>query len=282
MTTFTGRLRLADGRQVSYSAQAPAKLLVGWCPPDSTVAQLGPMLAKFPGTKLVRLYSKTTLPSWTSGILPMVGADVTLHVSFKTWPVNVAGWLTSRPTNRRTPFYLTLDHEPEQQDSGDPAPAEYRAEWRELTAALAGHPRRGEVMLTPVYTEYAATRGSRAASWYGDFGVVSGFDGVDTVGFDIYNNSTQAYRTASNMFGFALAHARQHGKPLVVAEWGIERIASDDTGSLCAQRMREHATYFAAQPEARALAWFYRGGDNLDTRAPEKKALTDLIAQYGG
>lgn len=282
MATFTGTLRLADGTEVDYSGEAPprAGLSVGWCPPNSTVADPGPQLTKFPGTTFVRLFSSTGLPSWTSGILPMVGADVTLHFSFKTWPADVSAWLSARPASRRRPFYLTLDHEPEQQDGGDPTPAQFKQEWRDLIETLDEHPRRNEVLLTPVYTEYAATKGADAATWYADFGAVSSYEGVDAVGFDIYNTGYSTYRTPAQMFGFALDHARSHDLPLVVAEWGIERKGSDN-GTQCARVMRDQAAYAAAQG-VRGLAWFYRGGQNLDTRAPERQALTDLIAEYGG
>jgi hypothetical protein len=284
MTTFAGRLTLADGTPVDYAGDAPPRLQVGWCPPNTNSTDLQAQMGKFPGTKFMRLFSSGGLPSWTGSYLNLVPADVTIQLSFKTWPQDVSAWLTSRPANRRTPFYLILDHEPEQQDGGDPTPAQYKQEWQELIAALRGHPRRGEVLLTPTYTEYAATKGSNAARWYPDFGVVSSYEGVDAVGFDIYNTGYNSYRTPEQMFAFALDHARSHELPLVVAEWGIERKGPDasgpNAGTQCAQLMRDQAHYLAGQPEARGLAWFYRGGCNLDTRAPEKQALTDIIGEY--
>lgn len=283
MTTFAGTVRLADGRHVDYTGQAPSRLQVGWCPPNTNNTDLTNQLGKFPDTKYIRLFSSTGLPGWASSYLSIPPADATLHISFKSWPQNVAAWLDGRPTNRRTPFYLTLDHEPEQQDSGDPTPAQFQQEWRELIAALQGHPRRGEVLLTPVYTEYAATKGSNASRWYPDFGVVSSYEGVDATSFDIYNTGYSTYRSPEQMFGFALAHARAHSKPLVVAEWGIERKGADASGSnagtQCAQVMRDHATYAAAQG-IRGLSWFYRGNCHLDNRLPERQALTDLIGAY--
>lgn len=286
MGTVTALVTDSGGRSAVATASyaITGSLQVGWCPPNTNLTDLSAQISKYPTTKFMRLYFSAGqgLPSWTGAVLSMVPADVTLHLSFKDWPVDVGAWLSGRPTNRRTPFYLTLDHEPEQQDAGDPLPAAFRQEWKDLITALNGHPRRGEVRLTPTYTEYAATKGSNASTWYSNYGVVSGYPGIDAVAFDIYNDGYSSYRTPEQMFAFALAHARQHGRSLVVAEWGIERKPFDPNGTQCAQVMRAQADYLARQPEARGLAWFYRGGDNLDTRTPEKQALTDLIAQYGG
>jgi hypothetical protein len=286
VTTFAGRLRLAAGREVSYSGQAPARpsgLRAGWCPPNSNTADLAPMQQRYPGTSYKRLYSKTGLVPWTSGILAMAYAETPmtlLHFSFKTWPVPFADWLDDRPPGL-PPFVVTLDHEPEQDPGGsDPTPEQFRQEWRELLAAIAAHRRGGEVIACPTYTEYAATKGEHAATWEQDYGVVSGYDGVGAVGFDVYDTGYPAYRKAS-AYDFPLRHARKYRRRLLIPERGIGRKGTDD-GSAVARAMREECAFLARQPEAWGWGWFYRGGQNLDERGPERQALTDLIAQYGG
>lgn len=276
--TVTDRAGHSTSQQVEVVERSA--LQVGWSPPNSTVTDLTAQLAKFPGTKFVTLYSGPGggLPSWTSGILPLVPADATLSLSIKDWPVGVAAWLSARPTGL-PPFYLTLDHEPEQQDSGDPTPAEFRQEWQELIAALAGHPRRAEVRLMPTFTEYAATEGGNAATWEANFGVVSGYAGVDAVGFDIYDTGYPSYRTPQQAYGFALSHAAKYGRDLIIRERGIARKGTDD-GTQVARNMRDQCAYLAANPRVRGWSWFYRGGQILDTRLPEKQALTDLIGEY--
>jgi hypothetical protein len=242
------------------------------------------MLNKFPGTKWITLFIPPggALPSWTTGMLSLIPRDATLSISIKDWPSNVAGWLAARPVSWVTPFYFTLDHEPEQQDSGDPTPTEFQAEWRELGESLRGHERRAEIRLTPTYTEYYAVRNE--TTWLRDFGVVSGYQDVDAVAFDIYDTGYSSYRTTEEAYAFMLRHARTVGKPCFVRERGIERKGADasgpNAGTVCAANMRAQAQYLADQPNVVGWSWFYRGGQILDTRLPEKQALTDLIAQY--
>ncbi|GAA2708431.1 hypothetical protein ACFY2R_06600 [Micromonospora olivasterospora] len=276
--TLTARVRDAAGNATAstttLTVQAP--LALGWCPPQSSAASVQAMLARYPRPRSIRVYSGSGagLESWSSGALAQVPADCAAHYSFKDWssatsPTAVRDWLSARPVARRQVVdLLTLDHEPEQQNGDDPTPAAYRQEWQELVAALAGHPRRREVWLVPVFTEYYARR---TATWWADFGVVSGYAGVDAVGFDIYDAGYERYRTPVERNDFALAQARRVGRPLVVPEWGIKRkptlnsgVAYDPNGTLCAQAMRDNMTHLRAQPDLPYVEWFYRGDCNLD------------------
>lgn len=283
------RLGKLESTSATYKEWKPPAInfQVGWSPPNSNPTDLNAMLAKYPNTKLVTLYMApgAGLPSWTSGLLAAVPRDATLSLSVKDWPLNVAGWLAGRPASWTTPFLFTLDHEPEQQDSGDPTPIEFQEEWQDLCESLAGHSRRSEILLTPCYTEYAATLNAEIApNWLRDFGCVSSFEGIDAVAFDIYDTGYAAYRSTQQAYAFALAHARSAGKPLLVRERGISRKGADasgpSAGTACAQAMRDQCAYLNAQPDVLGWSWFYRGGQILDSRLPEKQALTDMIAQY--
>ncbi|MFI2664879.1 glycosyl hydrolase [Micromonospora carbonacea] len=253
--------------------------LLGWSPPNSTAGDLSAMLARFPSPPLVRLYSPAGagLASWSGSLLTCAPRDATLVYSFKDRPatLDVAGWLSARPAAWTAPIYLCWAHEPEQGPSaGDPTPVEFQQGWRDLAAALAGHRRRREVRLLPVFTEYAARRSS---TWWADFGQVAALPGVDAVGFDIYDTGYPAYRSPVERNDFALSTARRVGKSLVVAEWGIARKASDPDGTQCARAMRDNMTYLRRQPDVDAVSWFYRGDCNLDARTPERQAFVDLM-----
>ncbi|MFF0822403.1 hypothetical protein ACFYUR_18735 [Micromonospora haikouensis] len=300
---LTGRVRDAAGNTTvtatTITVEARSTLL-GWCPPDSTVTDIQRMAARYPQPRLMRLYSAPGkgIAPWSSGMLAEVPAQTVLHYSFKDWsrttsPALIRDWLSARPAARRGVIDLvTLDHEPEQQDSGDPTPAEHRQEWKELLEALADHPRRREVWLVPVFTEYAATR---SASWWTDFGQVATYPGVDAVGFDIYDTGYERYRTPAERNGFALATARRVGRPLVIPEWGIQRKPAlksgttyDLDGAICAQAMRDNMAFLRALPDVPYVAWFYRGNCDLHAtlaypsgqtyvRDRERAAFVDLM-----
>ncbi|WP_422744341.1 hypothetical protein ACN27B_08690 [Micromonospora sp. WMMD754] len=283
--TLTARVRDAAGHvtatTTSLTVGRPA--LLGWCPPDSTTTDLTAMLGAFPNPKVVRLYTGIGggLASWSSGPLSMVPATSVCWYSFKDWvasssPQKIRDWLSARPIARRGVVdVVTLDHEPEQQDSGDPTPAQFRQEWAEFTAALAGHPRRSEVRLVPVFTEYYARR---TASWWSDFGQVAALAGVNGVGFDIYDTGYSTYRSVMERNEFALATARRAEvrKPLLIAEWGIARKTGDD-GSGAAKAMRDNMAYLRSQPDVDLVSWFYRGGCDLTSRGPERQAFVELM-----
>ncbi|MEV5819296.1 glycosyl hydrolase [Micromonospora haikouensis] len=254
--------------------------LLGWSPPNSTPADLSAMLTRFPQPRLLRLYTGAGggLASWSGSLLSGTPRNATLIYSFKDRPasLDVAGWLSARPVSWTAPIYLCWAHEPEQgPTAGDPTPDEFRQGWRDLIAALAGHPRRSQVRLLPVFTEYAARR---AGTWWADFGQVAALAGVDAVGFDIYDTGYPAYRTPVERNDFALAAARRAGKPLVIAEWGIARKGFDADGTLCAQAMRDNMSHLRRQPDVAAVSWFYRGDCNLDNRTPERQAFVELMA----
>lgn len=257
----------------------PAELLVGWSCPISNLAS---RLRQFPGTKYIRIFRQAGqgLPTWAQ--LEPIPGDVTVHLSVKDRGLPIGDWLSSRPARWTAPLLFTLDHEPEQQDGGDPTPAEYVDEWAELCDSLADHPRREQIVLTPTFTRYAAEVGSDRDAWYQDFGRVVEL-AVDAVAFDVYNSGS-TYQTSAQMFAWAVGFATQHGLPLYIAEWGRERKGGDD-GTVCAQRMRDDVAYLRRQPQAFGIAWFYTGGDNLDTganggpRTPERQALAELIQE---
>lgn len=269
---------------------------LGWSPPNSTTTDINNMLSMYPNPKLMRLYTAAGggLAPWSSGILTQVPSTSRLWYSFKDWnsstsPSALYNWLTNRPSSRSGQIDLvTINHEPEQQTGGDPLPADFRRIWQEVIAAIANHPRRNEIMLVPVFTEYYAKRN---ASWWNDFGIVCTYAGIDAVGFDYYDTGYSSYRTAVERNEFPLSIGRRSDvqKPIAFAEWGIARKPGiDSTGSVAAQAMRDNMAYLRQQDDVPVVSWFYRGECVLDqpvtsdgvtfTRTTEQQAFRDLMA----
>lgn len=268
--------KVSSSKTLSYTV---CNTTVGWSVGGGTVTGLQNQIAEYGDPAACRIFSPpgSGLKPWTSGILAALPKDSVLVYSIKDWPVDVYGWMSSRPSTLTTPYYFCLDHEPEQgTTAGDPSPATYQQEWRELIAQVANHPRRKEMRLLPIFTEYYAKRN---ASWLADFGQVAGWAGVDAIGFDVYDLAYSSYRTVTDRFALPLAEARRVRKPLVLAEWGIDRkTAIDPDGSVAAKNMRDSVTYLRKQPDVPYVTWWHDSNNALWDRPAEKQALKDLIA----
>lgn len=287
MTTFAGQLRLANGTTVNYSGTAPAKATVrlGMCPVNSTsLADLQAMFARFPDIAAVRLFSDSGFIPWNSPILAAIPAGVHLVFSAKTRGLNWAQHFTSMPARWLDLVDGIYHHEPEQQDSGDPTPAQFKLEYERIGASLVGHPRAGRFRFGPCFTEFRARADGEA--WFQNFGIVGTYPGVTRVGFDVYNTGYPQftnYRTPAHMWQIPLTYADRVGQGVSIDEWGLAR-KNDPTGSICAPVLRQHFEAFRAHPRARTITWFNRGGCYLgdgpndpDGRNPEYAVMATLI-----
>lgn len=280
MGAVTARVTDSGGQVMSASATyaVGSRLRIGWsCPLD----ELASRYTMFPGTKFVRIFMGPGegLPPWSA--FSMLANDVQLQVSVKERGLNWPAWIASRPARFTVDTIGTIDHEPEQQDSGDPSPAEFWDEWRELCAQAGGI---DKLILAPTFTRYAAEKGADRATWYQNFGRVVELDGIGAVGWDIYNYANDRYLTSAEMFDWCADFAEARNLDMFVSEWGRRRL-SFDNGTQCAQRMHEDAAY-ARTRRIRGMSWFYKGSDNLDTagtggtpRLPERNALAKLIQE---
>jgi len=239
------------------------------------------MLAEYPGTTVVRLFRTAGqgLPSWTSGQLGDVPIGTHIILSWKDWPADVEAWLDAMPSARQGTVTLCYHHEPEQQTGGDPTPAAFIDAWEELVAQIASHPRRSWIKLAPIYTRYWAAQGGN--DWH-DFWPSSVASGIDAVGWDVYNPGNSSYTSPATLLDIVADVQAETGKPLIIGEWGAERITGDTTGSGAVAWMEA----FAAELESMgclAACWFHVGGDDLisESRTAEKTALEDLIAGSG-
>lgn len=282
--TITGAVTTMRGTtMLSAPVTFADRMAVGWCPPNSTAPDVTTMFAKFPETPVVRIFREPGdgLPAWNSALMNAIPPHVRVVLSVKETAAVLAAaldpWARLMPADR-VPIDVIAWHEPEQQTGGDPTPAAFQAGWRQLLTAADGKPWRPRVRFGPAFTEYAATKGDNAPTWYTDFGIVGTYPGIDFVAFDIYRTGYSTYRTPVQKFAFSLGYADQVDKDLIVAEWCTgQRTSNDPTGEICARSMVDQATYLATQPRAQALLHFYRGGCNLNDRGPEREALYRLI-----
>ena len=244
---------------------------VGWCPGDRTVSD---MLVRYPGTSVVRVFvgPGKPIPAWDGDVLgPLAKQGVAVHLSFKTWDrAAVLRLVDGKPTG--LPLILTFGHEPEQGPARGDLPLEqWRARWAELVALLAGHPRRAELLLAPVYTRYWWQERPGDLRW-----LVT--DGVDAVGWDVYNNGS-TYRTPDDLLAIPRQIAARTGLPYLIPELGAVRLPGDD-GSGRQAWMR--AMVDAARADgALTVCWFHRLEWDL-TRAdsgPEQQTWRDIIKE---
>lgn len=260
----------------------PADL--GWNVDGGTIDGYNALKSLYGDPAVVRVFSAPGkgIMAWDSPILAALPDDVTLIYSVKDWPVDVYGWLSKRPTRFTKPVFFCVDHEPEQGPTkGDPDPATYQAQWRDCITKLANHPRRSEILLTPIFTEYYAKK--YPGTFESNFFVVASYEGIDAIGFDIYDTTYAEYRTAEERNRVPLMYARRVDKPLVIAEWGIEDKTYDTNDTIRPIVIRENMYYLRSLPDNRvkAVAWFHTGGDALYNQPNSQTAFKQMIAGNG-
>lgn len=259
---------------------------VGWCPGlragEGAVDAIRRMLADYPTPSVVRLFfaAGKGLPAWDTGPLAEIPDEVDLIViSVKDWPVDVAAWLSVMPEKFRGRIVLILDHEPEQQDGGDPTPAEFKAEWAALVAALRDHPRRGDIRLALCFTRAYWRTHPQA---FDEFMPVDVLDGIDEIWWDVYD--PLGGESPDSILSIPRQVRFRTGKPYGLAELGIGRRADDPTGERCADDI-DAVVVEARADGCVAVAWFHRDAernydltDDQTPRPVEAQKLADLIA----
>lgn len=234
---------------------------IGWCPGGRAVAD---MLALYPGTQVARIFvgPGKPLPAWDGPVpAPLVAADATVHLSFKTNPVaDVVAWVARKPAG--VLLILTFAHEPEQQRDGDPTPEVFHARWGQLVDALAGHPQRPEILLAPVYTRYWWQANAGDLRWLLTVP-------VDAIGWDVYNNGV-SYRSPDDLLSIPRDIAKRTGLPYLLPELGAVRVPGDDTGAGRQAWMRSMVDA-ASSDGALTACWFHKD---------EWELTADLGAQH--
>lgn len=122
-------------------------------------------------------------------------------------------------------FRLTFHHEPEQQTGGDPDLATYQRDWKVGRQIVDAHPKRDQIVLSEVLTQYAETHGKGPWDkwWTGQ---------ADELGWDCYGNaiSTTVYPSAEAQFALPVAVTKTLKLPWAVREYGIAKLSTDTTG----------------------------------------------------
>ncbi|WP_162959285.1 hypothetical protein [Micromonospora tulbaghiae] len=265
------------------------------------------MAGLYPGSSAVRVFfgPGEGLPgsAWTDATrvgrqrLADLPAGCTVVVSFKDQHVNrlafVEAWREARPD---VDLILITHHEPEQQEGGDPTPAQYRASWTRTREQVGDHPARaeGRLRLAVCWTLQWIRRGGDWRTWWPDHEA----DAVDLVLGDWYPYTPGApdpyrptsYEEPAAALKVMVDLAAATGKDWGLAEVDHRRILRangyaadvDPTGELCATWYRQmHTT--AKELGCRVWAHFHRDmgaalGD-LTKRPAEQAALRQLITQ---
>ncbi|MFI6333184.1 hypothetical protein ACIBBG_33530 [Micromonospora chersina] len=224
-------------------------------------------------------------------------ANCTAIVSFKDQTADraafVAAWLKYRPD---VDLDLITHHEPEQQERGDPTPAQYRTSWTRTREQVGDHPARaeGRLRLATCWTLQWIRRGGDWRTWWPDHEA----DAVDLLLFDWYPFlpgepnpfKPRVYEDAASALKVPVGIARQLGKAWGFAEFDHPRILRangftvdlDPEGELAAswyRRMHAAAKTAGCQVWAHFHANAGAAVGDLTKRPAEQQALRDLITQ---
>jgi hypothetical protein len=273
---------VTDGQGNAVAATMPvtvASTLVGVTMSASAFTSMG--LTEFPGgVPYMRVYTPpgAGLYGWTSS--NMVAAlkmhPKCIHLSMKDTPTPgiVNPVLDGIPAG--LVLRLTVNHEPEQgPGSGDPTLQQYNANWAALVSIVNAHPKRSQVLLSPILTLYAQLHGKGPwQQWIPP--------GVDEIGIDSYtdavmDNNATSYPTGAQMFALLQQIMSSTGLPGLVPEYGSYRIASDTDGSGCAAMIAEHVAYVRSIG-VRAIAWFDESPYAIEGRPAELAAWQRAVA----
>lgn len=270
-------------------AELPERTVTfGYNAADGTVDGLRKMIELYGPPDVCRVFSqpgKGLIP-WSSPLLALLPAECVLIYSAKDWPVPLGEWMSAKPADRFPFVWWCIDHEPEQGPSrGDPDPATYRRQWTEALDVANRHPRSAEFGACPIFTEFYARKyetvpdPATGQTWYQAFGRVLELDGVEAVGFDVYDTSWPDYRTPEHRNEIPLRYAQRAGLPLILGEWGIaNKATTGDEGAAAAIRanvayLRERVTHPVPY-----VAWFHNGGDSLTGRPLAQRAFREALA----
>jgi hypothetical protein len=279
VATFTGPVITPAGLHLTVTGAATvvSPLLSG-----TTTAVNGAAPAWAPLSGVVRVYTPPGKGcyGWTSAamIAAMKQHPSMIILSMKDTPTHA---LLDPVINNVPPgvtLVLIFHHEPDQGTaSGDPSPAQYKADWTIGAGIVNALPaaKRRQVQMCEDFTEYAQTHGKEAWSdfWTGL---------ADYCAVDIYTDalSTTTYPTAAATFALLLAVCASTGKPGLIPEYGAKRIGSDTTGTGCATMIGSHIAYLRTQPRIRAVIWWSSSPFTLDGRSPELAVWQFVVADH--
>ncbi|MFC8191466.1 hypothetical protein ACFUMH_07335 [Cellulomonas sp. NPDC057328] len=156
--------------------------------------------------------------------------------------------------------YLTLHHEPDIAGSAWGTPAEYVAAWRHYLEVF-----RDEGVTTVLWTWLPSAGAlTKPNSDPTAKGFYPGDDVVDRVGSAIYNwfgcreGSTTQWRPLERVASGLRTFAANHGKPVVLAEWGS--VEDPQQPGRRAQWLRDAFAYFSTWTDLEVVSYFDTAG----------------------
>ncbi|QGQ20534.1 hypothetical protein GC089_16760 [Cellulomonas sp. JZ18] len=180
--------------------------------------------------------------------------------------------------------YLTLHHEPDIASSSYGTAADYVAAWRHYVRVFR------DEGVTNVRWTWLPSAGvlTRPNSDPTAEGYYPGDDVVDRIGSAIYNwfgcreGSTTQWRDLERVASGLRRFAANHGKPVVLAEWGS--VEDPDRPERRAQWLRDAFAHFATWPELEVVAYFdtegtcdWRLGEGAAAEAYRELAARPLV-----
>lgn len=197
--------------------------------------------------------------------------NVVMHASWKDDVNQVSTWLDDLDRQ----IYLTWYHEP----MGDVSPATYQSTCATMVSLINAHPNKALVLGNgPIVTRYWLDEGGgNPTDW--------GYTGMTFYGVDCYSQSTSSYWTPEQMFvpSFSKIRTAYPGIKLMVPEYGIVPISSDNTGNGRAAAIKSHIRWLRTQPDVLAAAYFNAAGSipavPFTVNSPEGQAWKELMAE---
>jgi len=207
---------------------------------DCTDSNLTTDLALYPKLAYHRVFGPGALPRHDGLKLTSLPPSCIPHVSWKTWDeAALVTWLA----DVRRPMYLTYHHEP----MGDIDPGLYVER-----AARAAELAKAQPLILgtgPILTRYWLEQGNGNPD-------IWRFAGQTFWGIDCYALAgSLRYVTPEEMFGAAVFLGRRDSLPVLIPEWGIERLAGDTAGQLRAQSLRDSIRYLRDSQVAAVGYW---------------------------
>lgn len=175
------------------------------------------------------------------------------------------------------PIFMTFQHEPDWA-TGFGTPEEYRAAWRHYVDVYRA---KGvtNVVWTWIVTPTAFASGGTADALY------PGDDVVDWVGYDVYNwngcsaTGPTSWSSVATQSTSVRTFAQNHGKPIMIAEWGSVEDTADPQRK--ATWLRDSMATWTSWPEVKAVLYFHQHGTCpwwTDSSATTQAAFNGIAA----
>lgn len=246
-----------------------------------TPAEYGRWLPLLPTPWFTRVFHTNGkgLPVYGGPAIKGLPAGTIPHISFKdrVSPATITAFLDSLPAGVKV--WLTWHHEGDIDWASD-VPG-YQAYWKQLREVADAHPRRPDVTLINVHTQYPSRLKRRDMQWR-DF-MVPEYADVDS--WDCYRpGNVDVYEAPETLLGLPVAAKLEFGTRLHITEFGTHPTSWDTDGVFQAQWYREACAFMAAVG-VEAVGFWCNADGQYEYRPTKPRVLSEwkhLIAKYNG